>query len=71
MNILITGHRGFIGSALFARLEQAGHKVQGIDIEAGWDRDKLYSDQNLLDCILPKDVDLVIHLAGKAGGEKV
>ena len=67
MNILITGHKGFIGSALFARLERAGHKVQGIDIEAGWDRDKLYSDQNLLDCILPKDVDLVIHLAGKSG----
>jgi len=67
MNILITGHKGFIGSALFARLERAGHKVQGIDIEAGWDRDRLYSDQNLLDCILPKDVDLVIHLAGKSG----
>jgi nucleoside-diphosphate-sugar epimerase len=67
MNILITGHKGFIGSALFNRLEKAGHKVQGIDIKAGWDRDKLYSDQNLLDCILPKDVDLVIHLAGKSG----
>jgi len=67
MKILLTGHKGFIGSALFARLERAGHKVQGIDIEAGWDRDKLYSDQNLLDCILPKDVDLVIHLAGKSG----
>jgi nucleoside-diphosphate-sugar epimerase len=67
MNILITGHKGFIGSALFSRLEKAGHKVQGIDIEAGWDRDKLYSDQNLLDCILPKDINLVIHLAGKSG----
>jgi nucleoside-diphosphate-sugar epimerase len=67
MNILITGHKGFIGSALFTRLERAGHKVQGIDIEAGWDRDKLYSDQNLLDCELPDDIDLVIHLAGKSG----
>jgi nucleoside-diphosphate-sugar epimerase len=67
MNILITGHKGFIGSALFSRLEKAGHKVQGIDIEAGWDRDRLNNSQNLLDCELPKDIDLVIHLAGKSG----
>jgi nucleoside-diphosphate-sugar epimerase len=67
MKILVTGHKGFIGSALFSRLEKAGHKVTGIDIEAGWDRDKLYSDQNLLDCKLPKDIDLVVHLAGKSG----
>ena len=67
MKILLTGHKGFIGSALFNRLEKAGHKVQGIDIKAGWDRDKLYSNQNLLDCELPDNVDLVIHLAGKSG----
>jgi nucleoside-diphosphate-sugar epimerase len=67
MNILITGHKGFIGSALFNRLTRSGHNVVGIDIEAGWDRDKLYSSQNLLDCALPNDVDLVIHLAGKSG----
>ena len=67
MNILITGHKGFIGTALFNRLARAGHSVVGIDIEAGWDRDKLYSSQNLLDCELPRDVDLVIHLAGKSG----
>jgi len=67
MKILITGHRGFIGSALFDRLSKAEHEVTGIDIEAGWDRDKLYSDQNLLDCDLPKDIELVIHLAGKSG----
>jgi nucleoside-diphosphate-sugar epimerase len=67
MKILITGHKGFIGTALFNRLARAGHGVVGIDIKAGWDRDKLYSSQNLLDCILPKDVDLVIHLAGKSG----
>ena len=67
MKVLITGHKGFIGSALFSRLERAGHSVVGIDIEAGWDRDKLYSDQNLLDCVLPENIDLIIHLAGKSG----
>jgi len=67
MKILVTGHKGFIGSTLFDRLSKTGHEVTGIDIEAGWDRDKLYSTQNLLDCELPKDIDLVIHLAGKSG----
>jgi len=67
MHILVTGHKGFVGTALFDRLVRAGYKVHGIDIEAGWDRDRLYSDQNLLDCELPKDIDLVIHLAGKSG----
>ena len=67
MRILITGHRGYVGSALYERLQRAGHTLHGIDIEAGWDRDKLYSDQNLLDCELPNNIDLVIHLAGKSG----
>jgi nucleoside-diphosphate-sugar epimerase len=67
MKILVTGHKGFIGSALFSRLTRAGHSVLGIDIEAGWDRDRLNNSQNLLDCELPKDIDLVIHLAGKSG----
>lgn len=67
MNILLTGHKGFIGSALLKRLEKAGHNVEGIDIEDGWDRDRLYSNQNLLDCKLPNNVDLVIHLAGRSG----
>lgn len=67
MHILLTGQRGFIGSALHSRLLDLGHSVYGIDIEAGWDRDKLYSSQNLLDCEFPNNVDLVIHLAGKSG----
>mgnify|MGYP000011510197 CR=1 FL=1 len=68
MNILLTGHKGFIGSVLFCRLEKAGHTVHGIDKEAGWDRDKLYSKQDLLTCDFPaEDFDLVIHLAGRSG----
>ena len=68
MNILLTGHKGFIGSALFYRLQKSGHTVHGIDKEDGWDRDKLYSKQDLLNCDFPTDdFDLVIHLAGKSG----
>jgi len=67
MNILLTGHKGFIGSTLYNRLLKAGHNVDGIDIEAGWDRDRLYSNQNLLDCDFPNEYDLIIHLAGKSG----
>ena len=66
MKILLTGHKGFIGSALYSRLLKE-HEVVGIDIEAGWDRDKLYSNQDLLNCDLPEEFDLIIHLAGKSG----
>ena len=61
MKIMLTGHQGFIGSALHSRLLKAGHKVHGIDIVAnGLD--------NLLYCDFPADdFDLVIHLAGKSG----
>ena len=68
MNILLTGHKGFIGSVLFNRLIMSGHTVHGIDIEAGWDRDKYHSTQDLLTCDFPADdFDLVIHLAGRSG----
>ena len=61
MNILITGHKGFIGSALFNRLVRAGHKVHGIDIKDGLEYDLNYIK------VWPENIDLVIHLAGKSG----
>ena len=68
MNILLTGHCGFIGSALLWQLEKAGHTVHGIDIEAGWDRDRYHSTQDLLTCDFPADdFNLIIHLAGRSG----
>lgn len=57
MNILITGHCGFIGSALYNHLSKT-HNVTGIDLKEGID---------LLTCGFPKTVNLVIHLAGKSG----
>jgi len=51
--ILVTGHRGFIGSYLFPTLDQA----QGLDLKEG---------QDILTCDLP-DCDVVIHLAAQPG----
>ena len=58
MKILLTGHRGFIGSSLLKALE-LNHTVTGIDLVDGDD---------LLTCELPNvDFDLIIHLAGRSG----
>jgi nucleoside-diphosphate-sugar epimerase len=57
MRILLTGHKGFIGSSLINAL-RLNHEVIGIDLVEG---------DNLLDCVFPQDIDLVIHLAGKSG----
>jgi nucleoside-diphosphate-sugar epimerase len=61
MRILLTGNYGFIGSALEDRLTKKGYTVYGIDRKLGLEFD-------LLNCVhWPKDVDLVIHLAGLSG----
>jgi UDP-glucose 4-epimerase len=31
---LVTGHKGYIGSRLYAKLEELGHEVQGIDLQS-------------------------------------
>src|SRR6202011_4250837 len=33
MRVLVTGHRGYIGSPLVERLRAAGHEVVGVDTE--------------------------------------
>jgi nucleoside-diphosphate-sugar epimerase len=57
VNILVTGHKGFIGSRLVKALE-LNHTVTGIDIKDGND---------LLYCEFRNDYDLIIHLAGRSG----
>jgi len=59
MNVLLTGHKGFIGSALLKRL-QKNNQVIGFDV-----RDA--ASQDLLHCEFRKDFDLIIHLAGRSG----
>ena len=56
--ILITGHKGFIGSNLYTFLNTDGYKVIGLDLVDGND---------LLTCKLPDNIDCVIHLAGVGG----
>ena len=34
---LVTGHRGYIGTALYKKLQELGHEVQGIDLFDGHD----------------------------------
>ena len=59
MNILLTGHKGFIGQYLHKRLLN-NHTVIGLDIK---------DNGNILNAKLP-EVDLVIHLAGVGGVRK-
>jgi nucleoside-diphosphate-sugar epimerase len=59
MKILLTGHRGFIGSALLERLRK-NNQVIGFDLKDG-------ADQNLLHCDFREEFDLIIHLAGLSG----
>lgn len=55
MKILVTGHRGYIGSRLFDRLISDGHNVSGIDIKDGND---------ILHCLPAQEqFDCVFHLA--------
>ena len=57
MRILVTGHRGFIGTQLCEFLKD--FEIIGRDIKED-------VDQNILYCELP-DVEMVVHLAGIGG----
>jgi UDP-glucuronate 4-epimerase len=57
MKIMLTGHKGFIGSALLERLRK-NNQVIGIDLVDGDD---------LLNVEFNEEFDLIIHLAGKSG----
>ena len=52
--ILVTGHKGFIGSKLFRYLKSQNHYVLGIDLKDGND---------ILHCLPNEDFDYVFHMA--------
>lgn len=54
MKILVTGHRGYIGSKLFDSLQDSQHLVFGIDLKDGRD---------ILHHLPDEDFDYVFHLA--------
>ena len=59
MNILLTGSEGFIGSNLKSFIESnLDANIQTLDLKFGDD---------LQTCVLPDNIDLVIHLAGLSG----
>lgn len=62
VNILITGHKGYIGSALMRVLSQTAHinKVVGYDIVDG---DDILDYNRLRDVMIVNKPDIVIHLA--------
>jgi nucleoside-diphosphate-sugar epimerase len=57
MKVLVTGHKGFIGTRLCEKLKELKHEIVGIDVREGTD---------ILTAELPK-ADFVIHLAGIGG----
>ena len=54
MKILVTGHKGYIGSHLFKELKNKNYEVFGIDIKEGND---------ILHCLPDENFDCVFHLA--------
>ena len=54
MKILVTGHKGYIGSHLFSELIRLEHDVRGVDLKDG---------EDALHCLPDEDFDFVFHLA--------
>lgn len=73
MQVLVTGHRGYIGTVLVPMLQQAGHEVRGLDSDlfeqctfTGTVPDVPSLGKDIRD-VTPDDVagcDAIIHLAG-------
>lgn len=62
LNVLVTGHRGFLGSVLVSSLIESGHDVVGVD--AGWFRPGVQQDAYDLTTRDLEAYDAVVHLAG-------
>ena len=64
MKILVTGHKGFVGSYLTARLDKEKIEWVGFDLKDGLDIRNAYQVYEFFDMHRP---DTVIHLAALAG----
>jgi len=75
MKILLTGHRGYIGSVLFHKLNLAGHFVHGVD--TGWfghyprGQDQRLPGEDVRSIKSVKGFDAIIHLAAIANDPSV
>lgn len=68
MKIAVTGHLGTIGRPLTAALRAAGHEVIGIDLRHDVDGVRAdVADYRQLEAAVPKDIDLMYHLAAEFG----
>ena len=54
MKILITGHKGYIGSKLYKKCLELGYYVKGIDLKDG---------EDILNCLPNESFDYVFHMA--------
>ena len=54
MKILVTGHKGYIGSHLYDELKRLGHNVAGVDLKDG---------EDILFCLPDEQYDFVFHMA--------
>jgi UDP-glucuronate 4-epimerase len=64
MRVLVTGHKGFIGTQLTRDLIHAGHTVAGYDLVDGQDIRNLHDLDKAFEYFQP---NLVVHLAARAG----
>lgn len=63
MNILITGHKGFVGKYFWKKLDNVKNNLTGIDIKEGIDCRDFFKKSDT-------QFDLVIHLAAIVGGRE-
>jgi nucleoside-diphosphate-sugar epimerase len=63
MNILITGHKGFVGKYFWKKLDNGKNSLTGIDIKDGIDCRDFFKKSDT-------QFDLVIHLAAMVGGRE-